>query len=114
MADDNALLGEDGQARSESEAAGAGLPIRFLDESVDNLPRTLVIFFGASPDEIEPALDGILTAATAHGEKPGIVTVTGTGRHYGEGPAASGIKQRRGTPLLHSTRPEIAQGSAGD
>ncbi len=24
----------------------------------------------------------------------GIVTVTGTGRHYGEGPAASGIKQR--------------------
>lgn len=74
MADDNALLGEDGQARSESEAAGAGLPIRFLDESVDNLPRTLVSFFGASPDEIEPALDGIVTAATAHGEKPIFVT----------------------------------------
>ena len=36
------------------------------------------------------------------------------GRHHGEGPAASGIKQRPPTPLLHSTRPEAAQGSAGD
>ena len=51
-------------------------------------------------------------AAYRRSHHAGIVTVTGTRRHYGEGPAAS--SSGRGTPLLHSTGPEAAQDSAGD
>lgn len=70
MGDDTALSEVDGRTRHESAVAETGLPIRFIDQSVDHLPRTLVSFFGALPDEVEPALDGIVAAATVHGEKP--------------------------------------------
>lgn len=42
----------------------------FVDPELESRPRVLVTFLGTPPDEIEPALQGLVTAAAEHGELP--------------------------------------------
>lgn len=46
------------------------MALEFLDEELDELPRTLVTFLGCSRQQIEAELAGILKAAELHGEVP--------------------------------------------